>query len=113
MLSKKKKHKRAVVLTAVVFLILGLMIGLTVMEYKLERFGDMVCRDKYGMHYEFRGFHDHGNSMSYSCTGLWSDEMNGRINNGSAVAFHLSSALDLTKRINSDILSDESGGLFS
>ena len=75
------------------------MLGLIVAEYRIERFGEMVCRNQYGYHYKFTGFTDNGNSMHYGCQG---DEPR-------AVALTLSSALDFTGRIKSAILSDEAG----
>lgn len=67
-------RERRIVAGVLLALVFGLMVGMLIAEYKLQRFGGMVCREKYGMHYEFRGFRDNGDSMSYRCAGLWGDD---------------------------------------
>lgn len=67
MLKKKRKNERPLWVIAVAFIIIGLMFGLIVAEYRVERFGEMVCRNQYGYHYKFTGFTDNGNSMHYGC----------------------------------------------
>lgn len=74
-----ERLRRGIVAWLILAMVFGVILGMLVAEYKVGRFGEMVCQHQHGLHYRFAGFVDGLGHRSYTCIGDERDAYNGTV----------------------------------